>query len=73
MAYELEPGIDAATEPGKKLIFDFQEVAYISSSFLRICIKKFKELGRENFYIRNPRPDIKKVFMIAGLEQLIRE
>ena len=73
VAYDVEPDIDKATEPGKKMIFDFSGVDYISSTFLRICIKKYKELGNDRFWIRNPKPDIKRVFKIAGLEKMIRE
>jgi len=73
VAYDMEPHIDQATELGKKLIFDFYGVDYISSTFLRICIKKYKELGNEQFWIRHAKPEIKKVFKIAGLEKMIRE
>ncbi|MFH1159375.1 MAG: STAS domain-containing protein [bacterium] len=73
VAYQLEPQIDNATQPGKQLIFDFSEVDYISSTFLRICVKKWKELGQDLFWIRNPKPDIKRVFKIAGLERLIKD
>jgi len=73
ISIQLEPQIEEASQPGKQLIFDFSEVEYISSSFLRICLKKWKEFGENNFWIRNPKPDIKRVFKIAGLEQLIRE
>jgi anti-anti-sigma factor len=55
------------------LVFDFTEVEYISSSFLRICIKKYKQLGTERFCVKNPTSDIKRVFKIAGLEKMIRE
>jgi len=69
---ELEPEIEAL-EPGEKgLVFDFSNVEYISSTFLRICLKSFKVLGSERFWITNPSPDIKKVFKIAGLEKLVR-
>jgi len=69
---ELEPEIDQLNDLDKNLIFDFSQVDYISSTFLRICLKKHKEFGTENFWIRHPKPDIKKVFMIAGLESLIK-
>ncbi|MBN1198876.1 MAG: STAS domain-containing protein [Bacteroidales bacterium] len=68
----LEPKIDQITPPVKQMDFDFSEVDYISSSFLRICLKKFKELGEGNFWISSPKPDIKKVFKIAGLEKLVK-
>jgi len=70
---DLEPKIDEITHPEKVLVFDFTEVEYISSSFLRICIKKYKQLGTERFCVKNPTSDIKRVFKIAGLEKMIRE
>jgi anti-sigma B factor antagonist len=72
VALEMEKEVDGVTDKEKKLIFDFEKVDYISSSFLRICLKKVKELGKENFSIINPSPDIKKVFKIAGLENLVK-
>jgi anti-anti-sigma factor len=73
VSQNIEPEIDKATDPQKTMIFDFSAVGYISSTFLRICLKKIKELGAQKFYIRNPSPDIKKVFKIAGLEMLIKD
>ncbi len=69
---ELEPEIDKGTVTGKQMEFDFSDVDYISSTFLRICLKKYKELGEGNFWIKSPKPDIKKVFKIAGLEKLVQ-
>jgi len=73
VSLELEPEIDKITDTKKKLEFDFQEVDYISSTFLRICLKKYKELGEGNFWIKALKPDIKKVFKIAGLEKLVKD
>lgn len=73
VSMELEPQIDRITDQTRKLVFNFADVGYISSSFLRICLKKYKEHGGNNFWIEAPIPDIKKVFKIAGLERLIRE
>ena len=73
ISQEVEPVIDKSCEEGKKLIFDFTQVDYISSTLLRICLKKYKELGAGNFWIKAPKPDIKKVFKIAGLEKLIQD
>lgn len=73
ISLELEPQIDRITDPGRKLVFNFAGVDYISSTFLRICLKKYKELGGTGFWIEAPKPDIKKVFKIAGLEKLIKE
>ena len=50
-----------------KVIFDMEQVDYISSSFLRICIESTNSAGNENFSIIKITPNIKKVFMISGL------
>ncbi|MFC2102337.1 STAS domain-containing protein [Bacteroidota bacterium] len=70
---DLEPEIDTETVDGKGMEFDFSAVDYISSTFLRICLKKYKELGEGKFWIKSPKPDIKKVFKIAGLERLVQD
>ena len=73
VSQNVEPEINNCTDKEKNLIFDFSQVEYISSTFLRICLMKFKELGGEKFWIRHPKPDVKKVFMIAGLDRLIKD
>ena len=73
VSQNVEPEINEAADKEKKLIFDFSEVDYISSTFLRICLMKFKEFGGENFWIRRPKSDVKKVFMIAGLDRFLKE
>ena len=73
VSQNVEPEINSSIDKEKKLIFDFSQVEYISSTFLRICLMKYKALGGENFWIRHPKPDVKKVFMIAGLDRLIKD
>ncbi|MCD4681393.1 MAG: STAS domain-containing protein [Bacteroidales bacterium] len=50
-----------------KIIFDLGKVEFIASSFIRICISTFKDVGKGNFSIINTKPIIKKTFAIAGL------
>ncbi|MBN1864193.1 MAG: STAS domain-containing protein [Victivallales bacterium] len=54
------------------LCIDLGKVDYISSAFLRICIKCCKNLGDGKFCLRNPRPEVRKVFKISNLEKLIK-
>jgi len=56
--------------PGKvlKVVFDIGGVDYIASSFIRICIRSAKKVGKGNFSIINSSPVIKKTFKIAGLD-----
>jgi len=51
--------------------FDLQGIDYVSSAFLRICLGFAKEIGRENFSLINLCPSVKKVFKIAGFDQLM--
>ncbi len=52
-----------------KVIFDLQGVDYIASAFIRICLTVAKALEKGNFSIVNTNPQIKKVFIIAGLDE----
>lgn len=53
------------------VIFDLNQVEYISSSFIRICIRMYKELGKSNFKIINPSPFVKDIFKLTGLAQML--
>jgi anti-anti-sigma factor len=55
-----------------QVIFDLMEVEYIASSFLRLCLKAAKDLGEDNFSIIRVRPQVQKVFKIAGLDNIIK-
>jgi anti-anti-sigma factor len=59
----------AEEAPDKLFIFDLQEVDYIASAFLRICITVAQKAPKDGFEIINVQPQIKKIFKIAGLEQ----
>lgn len=56
---------------GTPIVFDLERVAYIASSFLRICIRACKEVGAERFSLIHVCPEIKKVFKIAGFDRQI--
>lgn len=53
------------------VVFDLQEVDYISSTFLRIVIKIVKAVGKENFAITNVQPSVLMVFKIANLTEIV--
>ena len=63
---ELNSWIEAAHS---KIVFDFQNVEFISSYFLRICLATYKKVAKDDFDIINVRSEIKKVFMIAGFDK----
>ncbi len=54
--------------PSIEIIFDVEDVTFIASAFIRICIKAAKITGKQNFSIINSSPAIKKTFKIAGLD-----
>lgn len=53
------------------VVFDLQNVKYVSSMFLSICVNALKEMGPQNFSIIHVHPDVKKVFKIARLDKKI--
>jgi len=54
------------------VVFDLKEVNFISSSFIRICIRMVKRTESGKFCIINCDPVIKKTFKIAGLDELMK-
>jgi anti-anti-sigma factor len=58
---------------GAKLpvVFDLSRVDYIASMFLGICMSVTKEPCIESFTLINAKPNVKKVFKIAGIDNLI--
>ena len=53
--------------------FDMSEVDYIASAFLNLCIKTVKALPEGKFLIVNVKPEVKKIFKIAGLDGLLKK
>ncbi len=53
-----------------KLAFDLAKVDFVASAFLRICISAAKQLPNDRFAIVNCRPEVKRVFSIAGMDRL---
>ena len=58
---------DKVRELKMPVIFDLENVDYIASMFIRLCLWTAKEVELENFSIVNVHPNVKKVFMLAGL------
>ena len=61
--YKNTPGHDDL-----KVVFDFENVEFVTSSFIRITVNVAKHVGKKNFSIVNTNPMIKKTFKIAGLD-----
>jgi len=51
------------------VVLDMHGVDYVSSMFLRLCLKAAQQVGPGNFSIVQVSPEIKKVFKIAGFDQ----
>ena len=54
-----------------ELVFDLNDVDFISSSFIRLCVAGKKKVKDGCFSIRNVDPFIKKTFKIAGLDEIL--
>ncbi len=54
------------------VVFDLSRVDYVSSMFLRICLKAVQQVGPARFSLRHAGPEIRKVFKIAGFDREIR-
>ncbi|MBN1663670.1 MAG: STAS domain-containing protein [Deltaproteobacteria bacterium] len=55
-----------------KVVFDVRGVNYIASFFIRICLMVAKAVEKGNFSIVNTDPQVKKVFIIAGLDKMLQ-
>lgn len=53
------------------VVFDLDNVEYIASAFIRICISSAKAVGEGRFEIINTKPFIMKIFKIAGLDSIL--
>jgi anti-anti-sigma factor len=67
---EAEPLLENR-QPDEKIVFDLQDVDYIASSFMRICINQARLAGAGMFSIAHCQPFVKKTFMISGLDELL--
>lgn len=63
---------DSETLSNTNIIFDLSGVSYIASSFIRICISVAKQVSKGRFSMINCDPFIKKTFIIAGLDELLK-
>lgn len=53
------------------VIFDLNEVDYISSMFLRVCTKTAQKTGKENFSIINVSEPVMKLFKLTRLNSFL--
>ncbi len=66
-----EPAVDQKLEQvhDRSVAFDLSRVSFVASSFLRLCLKTAHAVGPARFSLRNLTPEIKKVYVICGLDK----
>ncbi|MFZ2959207.1 MAG: STAS domain-containing protein [Candidatus Ozemobacteraceae bacterium] len=63
---------EALLKEPESVVFDLAEVTFVASIFLRLCLKTFKKMGNGHFFIANASPAVKKIFVIAGLDGVMK-
>jgi len=58
---------DHIQQAKEAVVFDFKNVDYVSSAFLRISIRCARAVPGMKIKIINSLPDIKEVFRVSGL------
>ncbi len=71
VAKQIQDKVDELKNDQLIVNFNLQDVDYIASSFIRICVATAKQLTDGNFRISNTNPMIKKVFKISGLDEIL--
>jgi anti-anti-sigma factor len=64
--------IDNTDLPELKIIFDLAKVDFVSSAFMRVCLKYAKKVAQGNLELINTDLKIKKTFKIAGLDKVLK-
>lgn len=54
----------------EEVVFDFRNVDYVSSGFLRVAIRAARAVPNMKIKIVNSLPDVKDVFKISGLSKI---
>ena len=71
---QLDEEINKIIEGAKKLIFDLDKLAYISSAGLRILVlfKKEAQATNNKMVIRNINDVVKEVFTVTGFDKILK-
>ena len=54
-----------------KVVFDLANTHYVASSFVRLCVLYCKKVGKDRFRVENASVEIRNVFDIVGLTDLL--
>ena len=70
---ELEKTVNPLIEVGKTVIFDCENMEYISSAGLRVVLSTHKQCATScgRFIIRNLTAEVKSVFDMTGFSRLL--
>lgn len=68
---ELESALKARLAQPVPVVFDMEGVNYVCSAFLRVCLFVVKAAGRGNLRMTHVAPPIKRVFLMAGLGEMV--
>lgn len=71
-APDLEEQLEPAIDDVEKLIFDFENLEYISSAGLRVLLSAIKIMeGQGEMTVRNVRPDVMEIFEVTGFTDFL--
>ena len=71
-APQLEAEVNGKLDGVKTLIFDFQNLAYVSSAGLRILFMAQKIMNKQGkMIVRNANADIKDIFAVTGFSNIL--
>ena len=71
-APQLEAEVNGKLDGVKTLIFDFQNLAYVSSAGLRILFMAQKIMNKQGkMIVRNANADIKDIFTVTGFSNIL--
>ena len=71
-APQLEAEVNGKLGGVKTLIFDFQNLAYVSSAGLRILFMAQKIMNKQGkMIVRNANADIKDIFTVTGFSNIL--
>jgi len=70
---ELEPTLKAKFDEaeGKRIVFDLEQVDFVGSSFLRLCVMAAKR-SHGDFAVLNACSGVRGVFRVAGMDSLLK-
>ena len=63
--------LDKIQRAGAPVVFDFKDLEYVASAFLRICVKVARVAGATRVKVINASADILHVFKMTGFDKLM--